>query len=153
MFITLDVGYRFHRHWSLEGFVSIQPYMRQLNAGALQTRLRLDQLGVAIAYHPVVAERVDLALGIRATATRLGVDGTRDTSAPQLQGQRDSAWLAFPAVRISLRVGLTKRLWLRLQGELGALLPRAVVSAGTTPLGSLGELAAQTGLALEVHLR
>ncbi|MGB9339703.1 MAG: hypothetical protein WCB63_10710 [Polyangiales bacterium] len=152
-FVTLDVGYRFHRHWSLGGFVSIQPYMRRLDSGPLETRMRLDQLGVAIAYHPLVAERVDLAIGVRAAAARLGVNGTLTAADATLQGQRDGVWLAFPAGRVSLRVELARRLWLRFRGELGALLPRAVVSAGQTELASLGVFAGQAGLALEVHFR
>ena len=152
-FITLDVGYRFHRNWSLGGFVSVQPYMRQLDAGPLQTRLRLDQFGVAISYHPLVMKRVDLALGARVSASRFGANGTRASTGGQLLPQKDAVWLVFPAGRMALRVGLTKHLWLRIQGELGALLPRAVVSAGLMELGSLGELAGQAGLGLEVHLR
>jgi hypothetical protein len=152
-FVTLDGGYRFHRHWSVGGFVSIQPYARRLNAGGLETRLRLDQLGVMLAYHPVVMQRFDLALGVRAAAARLGVDGTTDPQAPQLRGQRDTVWLAFPAARVTLRVGLTRLLWLRLQGEVGALLPRAVVSGQSVAFGSLGELGVQAGLGLEVHFR
>lgn len=152
-FITLDVGYRFHRHWSLGGFVSVQPYMRQLDEGPLQTRLRLDQFGVAISYHPLVMKRVDLALGARVSAARFGANGTSASTADQLQPRKDAVWLAYPAGRMAVRVALTKLLWLRIQGELGALLPRAVVSTGLTDFGSLGVLAGQAGLALEVHLR
>ncbi len=153
VFVTLDLGYRFHRNWSLRGFASIQPYMRRLDSGPAQTQLRLDQFGIAVAYHPVVTERIDLALGIRAAATRLRVNGTRAIPGGQFQGQRDDAWLVFPAGRASLRISLTKRFWLRLDGELGALLPRAVVSGGAIALGSLGELAAQVGFGMEVHFR
>lgn len=151
-FVTIDAGYRFHRHWSFGGFVSVQPYMHRLDAGPLQTRVRLDMLGLAIAYHPLVSGRVDLALAARAAAARLGANGTSSAGAP-LTGQRDSVWLAYPAGRVSLRVALARQLWLRMQGELGALVPRAVISAGANELGSLGELAAQAGLALEVHFR
>ena len=151
-FLTIDAGYRFHRHWSFSGFVSVQPYMRRLDAGPLQTRVRLDMLGLAMAYHPVVSRRVDLALAARVAAARLGANGTSNTGAP-LTGQRDSVWLAYPAGRVSLRVALAKQLWLRMQGEAGALVPRAVVSAGATELGALGIFAGQAGLALEVHFR
>jgi hypothetical protein len=152
-FITLDAGYRFHRHWSLAGFVSVQPYMRRLNAGSLEASVRLDQLGVAISYHPLVTKRADLALGARVSASRFGADGQADGSSGALQGGRDAAWLAFPAGRVSLRISLAKQLSLRVQGELGALLPRALISTGADELGSLGVFAAQTGLGLEVHFR
>ena len=151
-FITIDAGYRFHRHWSFSGFVSVQPYMRQLDAGPLQTRVRLDMLGLAIAYHPLVSGRVDLALAVRAAVARFGANGTSPMGAP-LTGRRDSVWLAYPAGRVSLRVALAKQLWLRMQGEAGALVPRAVVSADVNELGSLGTFAGQAGLALEVHFR
>ena len=150
-FITVDVGYRFHRHWSLQAFASIQPYMRALDANAAETRLRIDQFGAAIAYHPVVRARVDLAIGARAAAARLGANGTGTSGG--LESQRDQVWLAFPAARVLLRVGLTDRLWLRMHGDVGALLPKAVIAAGTERLGSLGRFAAQAGLALEVDFR
>ncbi len=152
-FITVDLGYRFHRHWSLGGFVSVQPYMRGLDAGQLEARVRLDQLGVAISYHPLVTERVDLALGARVAAARFGAYGQGNDNSGALKGQRDAAWLAFPAGRVSLRITLAKQLSLRIQGELGALLPRALVSTGPDEIGSLGEFAAQAGLGLEVHFR
>lgn len=152
-FATLDVGYRFHRRWSLSGFASVQPYMSRLDAGPFETRLRLDQFGVAMSYHPLVTERVDLSLSARVAAARFGVDGTRSDSDTPLDGQRDSAWLAFPAGRISLRVALSRGFWLRVHGELGALLPRVVVPADTTELGALGALAGQIGIGLEVHFR
>ena len=152
-FVTLDLGYRFHRHWSVQAFASIQPYMRRLDAGPLETSLRVDQFGAAIAYHPVVAKRVDLALAARVAATRLGANGTGGATPADLEGQRDRVWLAFPAGRIALRIGLTDRIWLRAQGEVGALVPKAVVAAGTQQVGSLGPFAAQAGLGLEVHFR
>lgn len=151
--ITLDAGYRFHRHWSVQAFASVQPYMRRLTADSTEARVRLDQFGAAIAYHPLVTERVDLALAARIAAARLGANGTSATPPSSLASQRDRAWLAFPAGRISLRVGLTDRIWLRMKGEIGALLPKAVVAAGTETLASLGVFAAQAGLALEVHFR
>lgn len=150
-FITLDVGYRFHRHWSLQAFASIQPYMRRLDVNAVETRLRVDQFGAAIAYHPVVTARVDLALAARVAAARLGANGAGTSGS--LEGQDDQVWLAFPAGRVLLRVGLTDRLWLRMHGDVGALLPKAVVAAGTERLGSLGPFAAQAGLGLEVDFR
>ncbi len=152
-FITLDGGYRFHRHWSLQVFASIQPYMRRIGFGATETKLRLDQFGAGIAYHPVVNKRVDLALAARVAAARLGANGTGGGPPNGLEGQRDRVWLAFPAGRIVLRVGLTDRLWLRMQGEVGALVPKANVAAGAEPLGSFGPFAAQAGLALEVDFR
>jgi len=152
-FITVDVGYRFHRHWSLGGFVSVQPYMRGLDAGQQEARVRLDQLGVAISYHPLLTERADLALGARVAAARFGANGEGGESGGALQGQRDAAWLAFPAGRVSLRIAIAKQLSLRIQGELGALLPRAFVFAGTDEIGSMGLFAAQVGLGLEVHFR
>lgn len=152
-FVRLDVGYRFHRHWSVEAFAAIQPYMRRLNAEGFETRLRLDQYGVGLSYHPLVRRRVDLALGVRAAAVRLGVSGTRSAEGGSLAGQRDAAWLGFPAGRLALRVGLTRMIWLKLHGEAGAILPRAVVSGGAVEFGSLGELAVQTGFAMEVHFR
>ncbi len=152
-FVTLDLGYRFHRHWSVQAFASIQPYMRRLDAGPLETSLRVDQFGAAIAYHPVVTKRVDLALAARVAATRLGANGTGGATPADLEGQRDRVWLAFPAGRIALRIGLTDRIWLRAQGEVGALVPKAVVAAGTQQVGSLGPFAAQAGLGLEVHFR
>lgn len=151
--VTLDVGYRFHRHWSLQAFASIQPYMRRLASDSAEARLRLDQFGAALAYHPLVTKRVDLALAARVAAARLGANGTSATPANGLESQRDRVWLAFPAGRVSLRVGLTDRIWLRMQGEVGALLPKAVVAAGTTTFASIGAFAAQAGLALEVHFR
>ena len=152
-FITLDLGYRFHRHWSVQAFASIQPYMRRLDDGPVETRLRVDQFGAAIAYHPVVTKRVDLALAARVAATRLGANGTGGAAPVDLEGQRDRVWLAFPAGRIALRVGLADRLWLRVQGDFGALVPKAIVAAGTQQVGSLGPFAAQAGLGLEVHFR
>lgn len=152
-FMTLDAGYRFHRHWSVEGFASIQPYMRRLRSEGLETRLRLDQFGAALSYHPLVRPRVDLAVGVRAAAVRLGVSGTRDAQNVAIESQRDAVWLGFPAGRVSLRIGLTGRLWLRLQGEAGAILPRAAVSGGDVDFGSVGEFAAQAGVGLEVHFR
>jgi len=151
--IALDVGYRFHRYWSVQAFASIQPYMRRLATDATETRLRLDQFGAAIAYHPVVTERLDLALAARVAAARLGANGTSTAPTNDLESQRDQVWLAFPAGRVSLRVGLTERIWLRMQGEVGAIVPKAVVAAGAGRLASLGVFAAQAGLALEVHFR
>jgi hypothetical protein len=98
-------------------------------------------------------KRVDLALGARVSAARFGANGTSASTADQLQPRKDAVWLAYPAGRMAIRVALTKLLWLRIQGELGALLPRAVVSTGLMELGSLGVLAGQAGIALEVHLR
>ena len=151
-FVTLDVGYRFHRHWSLQAFASIQPYMRGLDVDGTETRLRVDQFGAALAYHPLVTKRVDLALAGRVAAARLGANGT-GSDASDLEGRRDQVWLAFPAGRVSLRVALNDRLWLRMQGEVGALIPKAVVAAGDQQLGSLGPFAAQAGLGLEVDFR
>ncbi|MBW2686081.1 MAG: hypothetical protein JRE19_09205 [Deltaproteobacteria bacterium] len=152
-FVRVDVGYRFHRHWSVEAFAAIQPYMRRLNAEGLETRLRLDQFGAGLSYHPLVRPRVDLALGVRAAAVRLGVSGTRNAQGGDLAAQRDAVWLGFPAGRISLRVGLTRRIWLNIHGETGAILPRVAVSGGSVDFGSVGELAVETGLSLEVHFR
>ncbi|MFW2389795.1 MAG: hypothetical protein ACN4G0_15760 [Polyangiales bacterium] len=151
--IRLDVGYRFHRHWSVEAFAAIQPYMRRLNAEGLETRLRLDQFGAGLSYHPVVRPRVDLALGVRAAAVRLGVSGTPSANGGGLNSQRDAVWLAFPAGRVALSIGLTPTLWLKLHGEAGAILPRAEVSAGAVEFGSIGELALETGIGMEVHFR
>ena len=151
--VTLDVGYRFHRHWSVQAFASIQPYMRRLTTSSSESRLRVDQFGAAIAYHPVVTERVDLSLGARVAAARLGANGTSSAANDDLESRRDRVWLAFPAGRVSLRVGLTDRIWLRMQGEVGAIVPKAVVAAGAEPVASLGAFAAQAGLALEVHFR
>lgn len=151
--VTVDFGYRFHRHWSVEGFASIQPYMRRLSADGLETRLRLDQFGAALSFHPLVRPRVDLAIGARAAAVRVGVSGTRDAQNAGVAGQRDAVWLGFPAGRVSLRIGLARRLWLRMQGDVGAILPRAVVSGGGVDFGSVGEFAAQAGIGLEVHFR
>ena len=151
--ITLDIGYRFHRHWSVQAFASVQPYMRRLTTGSSETRLRVDQFGAAIAYHPVVMERVDLALAARVAAARLGANGASTGPNDDLESQSDRVWLAFPAGRLSLRVGLTDRIWLRMQGEVGAILPKALVAAGAEPIASLGAFAAQAGLALEVHFR
>lgn len=152
-FITVDVGYRFHRHWSLDAFASVQPYMSRLDADGLRTKLRLDQFGLAIAYHPLVTDRVDLALGARAAVARFGVEGTGAEPGVTLEGQNDSAWLALVAARLSFRVALGGAFWLHFRGELGALLPRAVVPGDETELGSLGVLAGQAGLGLEVHFR
>lgn len=150
-FITLDAGYRFHRHWSLQVFSSIQPYMRRIDADSAETRIRLDQFGAALAYHPLVRPRVDLAIAVRAAAARLGARGTG--TGGDLEGQRDAVWLAFPAARLLLRVGVTDRVWLRFHGDMGALLPKAVVVAGPQTLGSLGPFAAQAGMGLEVDFR
>ena len=149
--ISLDAGYRFHRHWSASVLVLLQPYIRRLRDGDLETRLRLDQFGAALSYHPLVLQRVDLALGVRATAVRVGVRGNSTDTA--VTGRRDAAWVAFPAARLTIRVALARVLWLRLQGEVGALLPRVSVSTAEASFGSLGEFAAQTGLGLEVHFR
>lgn len=151
--VTLDAGYRFHRHWSVEAFAAIQPYMLRLSADGLETRLRLDQFGAALSYHPLVRPRVDLAVGVRAAAVRLGVSGTRNAQGAGVEGQRDAVWLAFPAGRVSLRIGLARRLWLRMQGDVGAILPRAAVSGNSVDFGSIGEFAAQVGIGLEVHFR
>lgn len=151
--ITLDFGYRFHRHWSVQAFASIQPYMRRLTTSSAEARLRVDQFGAAIAYHPVVTQRFDLALAARVSATRLGANGTSTGANNGLESQNDRAWLAFPAGRVSLRVGLADRIWLRMRGEVGAILPKAVVAAGAEPIASLGAFAAQAGLAVEVHFR
>lgn len=152
-FITLDVGYRFHRHWSLQAFASIQPYMRRVATGSAETRLRIDQFGAAMAYHPLVRPRVDLAIAARVAAARVGANGTAPEASGNLEGQRDQVWVAFPAGRVLVRVGLTDRFWLRFQGDVGALLPKAVVAAGMQTLGSLGPFAAQAGLGLEVDFR
>ncbi|MGB5314081.1 MAG: hypothetical protein WBN38_18555 [Polyangiales bacterium] len=150
-FVTLDAGYRFHRHWSLQVFASIQPYMRRLDTDSAEARIRLDEFGAALAYHPLVRPRVDLAIAARAAAARLGANGTN--TAGGLDAQRDEVWLAFPAGRVLLRVGLTDRVWLRFHGDIGALLPKAAVAAGAQTLGSLGPFAAQAGLGLEVDFR
>ena len=152
-FITVDVGYRFHRHWSFSGFVSLQPYVRTLRTEGLETKQRLDQYGLALAFHPVVREGVDLALGVRASALRLAVDGQTPQDMAGVDGERDAVWTAFVAGRVSLRVALSRRVWLRFQGDIGALAPRVEVSAPSSTFGSLGEFGAQTGLGLEVHFR
>ncbi|MBT8482662.1 MAG: hypothetical protein HKP36_13850 [Myxococcales bacterium] len=151
--ITLDVGYRFHRRWSVQAFASIQPYMRRLSTNSAESRLRIDQFGAAIAYHPVVTRRVDLSLGARVAAARLGANGTSNGANDDLESQRDRVWLASPTGRVSLRVGLTDRVWLRMQGEVGAIVPKAVVAAGAEPVAALGAFTAQAGLALEAHFR
>jgi len=151
--LGLDVGYRFHRHWSVDAFVAIQPYMRRLNVEGFETRLRLDQFGAGLSYHPLVRPRVDLALRVRAAAVRLGVSGTGSPQGGGLAGQHDAVWMGFPAGGVALRVGLTRRIWLNVHGEAGAILPRAVVSGGSVDFGSLGELAVETGISLEVHFR
>lgn len=151
--IRLDVGYRFHRRWSAEAFAAIQPYMRRLAADGFETRLRLDQFGAGLSYHPLVRPRVDLALGVRVAAVRLGVSGTPSANGGGLDGQRDAVWLAFPAGRLVLRVGLTRTIWLKLYGVVGAILPRAEVSGGAVEFGSIGELALETGIGMEVHFR
>jgi hypothetical protein len=152
-FISFDLGYRFHRHWSFSGFASVQPYSRTLRADGLETKQRLDQFGVALAYHPLVRRHVDLALGARAAASRLGVNGQRSEAAPDTDPRRDAVWTAFVAGRVTLRVAATKRLWFRLQGDVGAFVPRAEISAQSSTFGSLGEFAAQVGLGMEVHFR
>ena len=152
-FVTVDLGYRFHRYWSFSGFASVQPYMRTLSSEGLETKQRLDQFGLSLAYHPVVSERVDLSFGVRASASRLGVNGEQGQSPSGLRAQRDAVWLAFVGGRLTLRVSLSKRLWLRIQGDVGALAPRAEVSAPASSFGSLGEFGAQTGLGLEVQFR
>lgn len=149
--ISVDVGYRFHRHWSLSGFVSVQPYSQTLRAQNLETKQRLDQFGIALAYHPLVRKGVDLAIGGRASASRLGANGQTSTSG--LDPQRDAAWTAFVGGRLTLRVAVHKRVWLRLQGDVGAFVPRAEIAAPSSTFGSLGEFGAQTGLGLEVHFR
>ena len=148
--IALDFGYRFHRHWSVQAFASVQPYMKRLSADSASAQLRVDQFGAAIAYHPVVTERFDLALAARIGATRLGAKGTSAEPDNELETQRDRVWLAFPAGRVTLRVGLADRIWLRMRGEVGAIVPKAVVAAGEEPVASLGAFAGQVGLALEV---
>jgi hypothetical protein len=152
-FVRLDVGYRFHRHWSVDAFADIQPYVRGLNADGLETQLRLDQYGAGLSCHPLVRQRVDLALGVRAAAVRLGVWGTGNAQSGDLAAQRDTVWLGFPAGRLSLRVGLTRMLWLNMRGEAGAILPRVAVAGGGVDFGSVGEFAAETGISLEVHFR
>ena len=152
-FVRLDVGYRFHRHWSVDAFAAIQPYMRGLNADGLETQLRLDQYGAGLSYHPLVRRRVDLSLGVRAAAVRLGVSGTGSNQNGNLAAQRDAVWLGFPAGSVSLRIGLTRRLWMNIRGEVGAILPRVAVSGDTVDFGSVGEFAAETGISLEVHFR
>jgi hypothetical protein len=151
--VRLDLGYRFHRHGSVDAFASIQPYMRGLNADGLETRLRLDQYGVGLSYHPLVRPRVDIALGARAAAVRLGVSGTGSAQAGDFTAQRDAVWSAFPAGRVALRVGLSQMIWMNVHGELGAILPRVVVSGGNAEFGSIGEFAASTGLSVEAHFR
>lgn len=152
-FLTVDLGYRFHRHWSFSGFVSLQPYVRRLRTEGLETKQRLDQYGLALAFHPVVREGVDLAFGVRASALRLAVRGQTPQDMPGLEGEREAVWTAFVAGRVSLRVALSRRVWLRFQGDVGALAPRVEVSAPSSTFGSLGEFGAQTGLGLEVHFR
>ena len=150
-FISVDLGYRFHRRWSIEAIASIQANVRTIRLEGLETRVRLDQYGGGLSYHPLALPRVDLALGARATAVRVGVRGTSNAEEPALVGQRDAAWVAFPAAKLTMRFALTRMLWLRVQGEFGAIVPRAVVSTDSEELGSVGGFAAQTGIALEVH--
>ena len=151
--LRLDLGYRFHRHGSVDAFASIQPYMQGLDADGLETRLRLDQYGAGLSYHPLVRPRVDLALGARAAAVRLGVSGMESTEASNLTAQRDAVWSAFPAGRIALRIGLSQMIWMNVHGEVGAILPRVAVSGGNAEFGSIGEFAASTGLSVEAHFR
>lgn len=151
--ITVDVGYRFHRHWSLSGFVSVQPYAQMLRTQDLETKQRLDQFGVSLAYHPLVRKGVDLAIGGRASASRLGANGQASDGASGLDPQRATAWTAFVGGRVTLRIAVHKRVWLRLQGDVGAFVPQAEVAAPASTFGSLGEFGAQTGLGLEVHFR
>jgi len=152
-FVRLDLGYRFHRYWSADAFASIQPYMSGLNVDGLETRLRLDQYGAGLSYHPLVRPRVDLALGARAAAVRLGVSGTQSADAGGLTAQRDAVWAAFPAGRVVLRMGLSQVIWMNIHGELGAILPRLAVSGGGSEFGSIGDFAATTGISLEAHFR
>jgi|GEM_PF-6438324 len=151
--ISVDVGYRFHRHWSIGGFASIQPYRRSLSEGGLSIRARLDQFGGSLSYHPLVRPKVDLAISAHESAVRLGVSGTPSAANSSLQGQRDARWLAFPAGALALRIGLSPRIWLRMQGEAGALLPRTTASGGNVSFGSIGVFAARAGIGLEVHFR
>jgi hypothetical protein len=152
-FLRLDLGYRFHRHWSADAFASIQPYMRGLNVDGLESRLRLDQYGAGLSYHPLVRPRVDLALGARAAAVRLGVSGTPSADTGGLTAQRDAVWAAFPAGRVVLRMGLSQVVWMNIHGELGAILPRLAVSGGDAEFGSIGDFAATAGISLEAHFR
>ena len=86
-----------------------------------------------------------------ADAARLGANGTN--AAGGLDAQRDEVWLAFPARRVLLRLGLTDRIWFRFHAEIGALFPKSAVTAGARTLGSLGPVAAQAGLGSEVDFR
>jgi len=152
-FLRLDLGYRFHRHGSVDVFVAIQPYMRSLNADGLETQLRLDQYGAGLSYHPLVRPRVDLALGARAAAVRLGASGTESNQTGDLTAQRDAVWSAYPAGRVALRIGLSEMIWMNIHGEVGAILPKVAVSGGDADFGAIGKFAASTGLSLEAQFR
>lgn len=149
--VSLEGGYRFHRHWSASLLVSVQPYMRRLDVDGSEARVRIDQFGGSLAYHPLVHPRVDLAIAGRVSATRVGVRGVADDAS--LSGRRDAAWAAFPVGRLTLRLSLTRQVWLRLQGEAGAVIPRVSLAAGEESFASLGTFAAQAGIGLEVHFR
>lgn len=149
--VAIEGGYRFHRRWSASLLVSVQPYVRTVDVEGSEARLRADQFGGALAFHPLVHPRVDLSLAGRVTGTRLGVRGV--ASDASVSGQRDAAWTAFPAGRLTLRVGVVRQVWLRVQGEVGALVPRVNLTADGESFASLGTFAAQAGFGVEVHFR